>query len=146
MAGELEKLRDELIEFEKIIADFKKWKFVGIGAVFAAGLGLSVSHFGNPLLALLAVPMVTIYADFLIRDYDIRFCRIASYMRSASGEFGKYENWLSIAPTRRKHWVFGQIASICSSLVANGAVLWLAASCSAVGPGSASRQIALSQR
>jgi hypothetical protein len=127
MSGELEKLRDELIEFEKIIAEFQKWKLIGIGALFAAGLGLSETNLGgNSTLALLAVPMLTVYADLLIRDYDIRLCLIARYMRPDPGEFGKYERFLRTAATKGRHWVFGHVASAGSSVLANGAVVWLA--------------------
>lgn len=135
--SELEKLRDELIEFEKIIAEFQKWKLIGIGAVFAAGLGLSESLHGNSPLALLAVPMLTVYADFLIRDYDIRLCLIARYMRPRPGEFGEYERFLSTAPTRGRHWVFGHLASAGSSILANGAVIWLACASGIVKSGGA---------
>jgi hypothetical protein len=59
MAGELETLRDELIEFEKAIAECQKWKLIGIGAVFATGLGLESKCESGSMLALLATPMLT---------------------------------------------------------------------------------------
>jgi hypothetical protein len=138
MTGQLEKLRDELIEFERIIAEFQKWKLIGIGAVFAAGLSLSEGSDlgGNAALALIAIPMVTVYADFLIRDYDLRLCLIARYMRPLAGEFGDYERFLSESVTKGKHWLFGHVASACSSLAANGAVLWLASTSSVVKAGA----------
>jgi hypothetical protein len=54
IANELEKLRDELIGFEKIIAEFQKWKLIGLGAVFAAGLGFSEASNGTGFNAVLA--------------------------------------------------------------------------------------------
>jgi hypothetical protein len=127
MDSQLEKLRDELIEFEKIIAEFQKWKLIGISAVFAAGLAASEKAVAgtSAILALFAIPVVTIYADLLIRDYDIRLSLIARYLRSSNGPIGEYERGLPQLTTKGLHWSFGHLATFISSAAANGAVLLL---------------------
>ncbi len=128
MGTEHEKLRDELIGMETIIAEFQKWKLIGLGAVFAAGLGLSDSKIVgvSAILALFAVPVVTIYADLLISDYIVRLSLIASYMLRSGGPYSRYERFLHEKGGKRTFlWLFGHVAIALSSVVANGAVLLL---------------------
>ena len=126
MSSELEKLRDEIIGFEAIIAEFQKWKLIGIGSVFAAGLGFATTEQGggSGILALFAIPIVTIYADLLTRDYFIRIVLIGRFMSFGTGIFGDHERFLSQQRAWGLQWVFGPSASVLSSVAANGAV-WL---------------------
>jgi hypothetical protein len=124
--GQAEKLRDELIEFQKAMADLQKWKLIGLGAIFAAGLGFAEKSTGystepTPLLALFAVPMVCAYADLLICDYDVRLGLIARFMHSDCGLFSKYEAFLGTTTKRR--FVLGHAAKFASSYLANASVL-----------------------
>jgi hypothetical protein len=124
MASETEKLRDELIGLEASIAEFQKWKLLAIGSVFAVGLGASRPTEHQPFLAALAaIPLVTVYADLLIRDYDARLCVLGAFLGTQKGAFREYENFIHGLSRRVRWYVFGNLATTLASLAANSAVL-----------------------
>ena len=126
MASDREKLRDELIGMQAAQADIQKWKIIGIGAVFAVGLGFSHSTAGDTSFALFAIPFISVYADLLARDYDLRISVIASFLRSGDDAIASYERAVSRLGSRGiQWWVLGHTAIAVSSVLSNAAVILL---------------------
>ena len=80
----MEKLRDEIIEAQKIRADLIKWKLVLVAALGASGLGLGASQEGSMYMLLGLIPFVCSYVDLETRHLELRVHVIAAFMRHYS--------------------------------------------------------------
>ncbi len=86
----MDKLRDEIIEAQKIRADLIKWKLVLVAALGASGLGLGVSEKEGAIprdglyILLGLIPFVCTYVDIAARHLNIRMQVIADFMKSYS--------------------------------------------------------------
>lgn len=87
----LEKLRDEIIETQKIQAAFVRWKLLLVAGLGAAGLGLSPNNSDGTPALLGLLPFVCLYADSLIYNSGIRMLAVARYLRHDA-------NWNSPPP------------------------------------------------
>jgi hypothetical protein len=89
----LDKIRDEIIETQKIQAALARWKLVLVAALGAAGLGIQPSNSDRGGAALLGLlPFVCLYADSLVYNSGIRVLAIARYLRRDA-------NWSSSVET-----------------------------------------------
>lgn len=77
----MEQLRSEIVESEKLRADFLKWKLVIVAALGAVGLGLNTQH-GPIAIILMGIPLVCIYVDLLCYHIDLRIQVIGAFFRS----------------------------------------------------------------
>jgi hypothetical protein len=109
-----EKLRDEVIGFQKAKSDILLWKLIAIGGVGAAGLGVT----GQPAkeAVLVIIPFVAAYCDAVGHDYDLRIALIATFLRRAGGEFSEYESF--VAGTRSRWSLVGLAAHLGASIIA----------------------------
>jgi hypothetical protein len=79
----LDKLRDEVIETQRIQATFARWKLALIAVLGGAAIGIPPSQLKNESWALLGLlPFVCVYADSLVYNSGIRVLAIAQYLRS----------------------------------------------------------------
>jgi hypothetical protein len=123
VSDERDKLREEIIAFQQAQAEIKKWKVIGIGAVFALGLGYSAQQAGDTSLALFAIPFVTVYCDLLIRDYDLRIAILGRFISKGEDGLARYEQFIhGLGPKGISWWISGHIADTMSSIVTNLAI------------------------
>ena len=84
----MDKLRDEVIQAQKIRADLIKWKLVLVAALGASGLGLGRSNTENGLsreswyILLALIPLVCTYVDIAARHLNIRMLVIGDFMKT----------------------------------------------------------------
>jgi hypothetical protein len=130
----LDKIRDEIVETQKIQAEFTRWKLLLIAAVGAAGLGVApVASGGHPTVLLGLLPFVCLYADALVYNSGVRVLATARWLRigreshapagGADGDFksdhsefralSKYEHFLR---AHRKHFNLEVIALVGASV------------------------------
>jgi len=134
MASEEEKLRDEIIEFQKARADILRWKLIAIGGVGAAGLSLSASSgqgADGKYMVLAIIPFVAAYCDAVGRDFDLRIALIARFLWLKEGPFFQYESF--VAGGRKYWWLVGLAANLGASLIACTLVFLVGCSPSVTG-------------
>jgi hypothetical protein len=73
-------LRDELVEDQKMRADFFKWKIILIAGIGAASAGVGGVQIAHPALMLALIPAICVYVDFLSRDQTLRIIVISQYL------------------------------------------------------------------
>jgi hypothetical protein len=136
-----DKLRDEIIAFQKARSDILLWKLIAMGGVGAAGLGLlSVTPSGKEAI-LGIIPFVAVYCDAVSHDYDLRIALIATFLRRPGGPFSEYE---SFTASVRSHWTLvGLSAHIGSSLLACILILLVGCHTPATDGNGATRPILL---
>jgi hypothetical protein len=119
MASEEEKLRDEIIEFQKARADILRWKLIAIGGVGAAGLSfpkLSVNGVEGTGIVLSLIPIVAAYCDAVGRDLDLRIALISTFLELSGGAFSRYESF--VGQVSASWWLMGLVANLGTSLIA----------------------------
>jgi hypothetical protein len=91
----MDKLREEIIEAQKIRADLIKWKLVLVAGLGAAGLGLKGNYDDRMLLILSLIPFVCVYVDLLARHLNLRMHVIAEFIRQYDNDVmhSKYEEF-----------------------------------------------------
>ncbi len=86
-------LRNEIVESQKIRADFLKWKLIIVATIGAAGLGLGSygrdgdggdSTMSKPEYLLCIVPFVCAYTDLLCRHLSVRILIIGAFIKHAA--------------------------------------------------------------
>lgn len=77
----MDKLREEIIEAEKMRADLIKWKLLLVAGLGATGLGLNGSSHDGITELLCLIPFVCVYVDLLARHLNLRIHVIAEFMR-----------------------------------------------------------------
>jgi len=77
----MDKLRDEIVEAQKIRADLIKWKLILVAAIGSAGLGLKGNPNDDIKLLLCLIPFVCVYVDIAARHLNLRMHVIAEFMR-----------------------------------------------------------------
>lgn len=117
----LEKIRDEIIETQKIQADFTRWKLLLIAAVGAAGLGVTPVAVGrNAAVLLVLLPFVCLYADALVYNSGVRVLATAQWLREESEpalpEFSMLSRYEEFLKAHRKHFDLEVIALVCTSV------------------------------
>ena len=68
-------LRSEIVEAQKLGADFLKWKLIGIAAVGSLALGLSEKKADEYPLLLCLIPLICAYTDIISLDLVTRITR-----------------------------------------------------------------------
>ena len=100
----MDKLREEIIEAEKIRADLIKWKLILVAGLGAAGLGLNGNSRNDMTLLLCLIPFVCVYVDLVARHLNLRIHVIAEFMRGQKEEWtADYEKY---AESMEKNRVF----------------------------------------
>ena len=100
----MDKLREEIIEAEKIRADLIKWKLILVAGLGAAGLGLNGNSRDDMTLLLCLIPFVCVYVDLVARHLNLRIHVIAEFMRGQKEEWtADYEKY---AESMEKKGVF----------------------------------------
>lgn len=77
-----EKLRDEIIESQKVRTDLIKWKLILVAAIGAASLE-SVPGMSPRIILLALIPFVCLYVDTVCFHNDIRIMAIGAYLRTS---------------------------------------------------------------
>ncbi len=90
----MEKLRDEIIESQKIRADLIKWKLILTAVLGAAGLGLEKGNMEDTALLLCLIPFVCIYVDLAARHQNLRIFVIAKFIREEKKHTSKDDSWM----------------------------------------------------
>jgi hypothetical protein len=80
------RLRDEILQAQRVRSDLLKWKLALVGTLSAVGLGLAGSRqTSHADLVLCAVPLVSVYVDLLASHLSIRILVIGTYFRAGDG-------------------------------------------------------------
>lgn len=121
----LEKLRDEIVESQKVRTDFLKWKLFLVAAIGAAafGIGSRDSQSQSPPLVLLGlIPFVCLYVDAVCIHNQMRILIIARFMRRGSlGQTAKaYEEYCR---TQRSAWSLEDFALVGTTIFLSVLVL-----------------------
>ena len=91
MSPDADRLREEILQAQRVRSDLLKWKLVIVGALSAAGLGLAGSRAtGHADLVLCAVPLVSLYVDLLAYHLSLRILVIGGYFRLEAGGYEEY--------------------------------------------------------
>jgi hypothetical protein len=103
----MSELRQEIIEAQKVRAEFLRWKLILVAALGAVGLGFSHPesvHVPNAYLVLLLVPLVCFYVDLLCKHMSLRIIVIGTFLRSrsSSADDAAYERFVSDARTMER--------------------------------------------
>ena len=126
LSGDVEWLRQEIIESEKTQADFLKWKFILIAAVGSVSLGFtSENHYGEGAQILLCVvPLLCAYVDLITLHIMGRIITVGKYLMCMGD---KYENFVFAVRSRSgtSPYAFEAIALHGSSFILNGVLLGL---------------------
>ena len=112
-----EKLRDEILGFQKAQFELIRWKLIATGAtIITAFSGTNTLELS--WLALTILPIIVVYCDLIGRDYDIRISLIAIFLRRQGGEYGAYEDFLREPfVSKAQPWVLGNTAMRMSSVI-----------------------------
>src|SRR5215212_5242600 len=87
-------LRAEIVEAQKLGADFLKWKLIGIASVASVALGIAgAAPTDKALVTLCVIPLICAYTDIVSLDLVTRIAVIAAYLRRKNDE---YENFVSL--------------------------------------------------
>jgi hypothetical protein len=81
----MERLREEILQAQKIRSDLLKWKLALVGAIGAAGFGFGGANTdadSHPELVLCTVPLVCVYVDLLCLHLSMRIVVIGTFLRS----------------------------------------------------------------
>jgi hypothetical protein len=91
----MDRLRDEILQAQKIRSDLLKWKLGLVGGIGAAGLGFAGSvELQHADLVLCALPPVAVYVDLLALHLTLRMLVIGAYFRtSRAAEAGPYRGY-----------------------------------------------------
>lgn len=108
----MDKLRDEIVEAQKIRADLIKWKLILVAGLGGAGIGIENTE-DFPLLLCL-IPFVCAYVDAAARHLNLRMHVIAHFLRespavSTDAWAGRYER---LCKDVNASGVFGLEASV----------------------------------
>jgi hypothetical protein len=84
------KLREEIIESEKMQSDFFKWKLIGVAAIASVSLGFAettkpTSYGVRWLLCL--IPLLCAYVDLICIHFELRIITIGAYLRSTGDAY-----------------------------------------------------------
>jgi hypothetical protein len=99
----MDKLRDEILQAQKIRSDLLKWKLGLIGTIGAAGLGFAgAAELQHADLVLCALPPVAVYVDLLALHLTLRMLVIGAYFRTSEApEARAYREYETIARDAR---------------------------------------------
>jgi hypothetical protein len=86
MQENTDKLRDEILEAQKIRADLVKWKLISVAGIGAAALGLKNLSIEEPLLLFSLIPFACLYVDAETRHLNLRMLVIAAFIRQQDKE------------------------------------------------------------
>ncbi len=121
-------LRQEIIESQKMQADFLKWKLITVAAVFPISLGLTSKHC-NPTedstkLLICLIPLLCAYVDLICLHNLCRAITIGAFLKFSGN---KYECF--VFAVRKSQgtdpFVFERLALKVSSIVVNAIVFLL---------------------
>ncbi|GAA5510076.1 hypothetical protein [Novipirellula caenicola] len=117
--GAADKLRDESMQYQAAKRDLLKWKLILTGTVSAFGLGFTQSTVPHAHLALCVVPLIAVYCDLLIRDYDLRIAIKGFFVVRYDVEgYAEYEQFINSSPiSPLKWWLFSDVAISWTSLL-----------------------------
>jgi len=122
-----EKLRDEIIESQKSVADFVKWKLISVAAVAAVALGFgpttSTPDSANLLMCL--VPLICIYIDLNSVHITMRCLTIGIYLKTFGNSYEQFVFQLRDKLKGTNPFTFELMASYSSSLLINFIILLL---------------------
>jgi hypothetical protein len=127
----VEDLRSEVRACQSAQAELRKWKFVVLGTVAALGVGLAEKATEGSRLAIFILPLVALYPDLLVRDYDLRIALITKFMRDNKDIRSTYEDFVAKISKTEYPWVLGQSAMIlstaaaCIAAVVLGTLFWM---------------------
>ncbi|MEI6756496.1 MAG: hypothetical protein FDX18_07200 [Chlorobium sp.] len=112
-----DKLRDEILGFQKAQFELIRWKLIATGAtIITAFSGTNAQQLS--WLAFTILPVVVVYCDLISRDYDIRIALIAFFLQRQGGEYGAYEEFLrEPGVSRSRPWLLGNTAMRMSSAI-----------------------------
>lgn len=115
-------LRNEIVEAEKIEAEYIKWKLIAVSSVasISLGFGTGSSATASPYkleLLLCAIPLICAYIDFASINVVLRIATIGAYFRKIGSEYEKFV--LSCSKDDAKHFIFQTAAQYGSSIVFN---------------------------
>ena len=127
MADELVgKLRDEIIECQKVRSDFIKWKLILVAAVGSAALGLGgdgTTATGLPVL-LAFISLICVYVDSVCIHNDARIMVIAEFLRGHGHDSAVARKYEELCDKRRTTFSSeGIVLAACSALLSVLAVL-----------------------
>lgn len=88
-------LRNEIIEAQKMEAEYIKWKLIAVSSVASISLGFTP---GSPSptsstkldLLLCAIPLICAYIDFASINVMLRIATIGAYLRRVGSEYEKF--------------------------------------------------------
>jgi len=90
----IEKLREEIIESQKLRIDLFKWKLLLVAVLAATGLGLgqnaSSAFLPSIEYVLCVIPFVCIYVDFLCFHNSLRIIVIGKFLKKNGNDYEKF--------------------------------------------------------
>jgi hypothetical protein len=97
-AFQMEILRQEIIEAQKIRAQFVQWKLTLVAVLAGVGLGFYPSIASHSTAVLILIPFVCVYVDVCVRHLNLRVLIIAEFLRSTrhgatEKYFAEYEDF-----------------------------------------------------
>jgi hypothetical protein len=101
----VEKLREEILQSERVRSDLLKWKLGLVGVVGAVGLGFSgTDTLGRVDLVLCTIPPVCVYVDLLCLHLTLKILVIGRFLESLGWStdptmrpIAKYEAYVRLA-------------------------------------------------
>ncbi|WP_028573874.1 hypothetical protein [Desulfonatronovibrio hydrogenovorans] len=90
----MDKLRDEIIETQKVRSDLIKWKLVLTAVLGATGLGFKGSPHDNISLLLCLIPLVCVYVDLTAQHLNLRIQAISSFIRDYESSGSEDWKWM----------------------------------------------------
>jgi hypothetical protein len=94
--AQLNSLREEILQAERVRSDLLKWKLALVGALGAAGLGFAGSDGpAGAVLVLCLVPLVCLYVDLLCSHLSLRILVIGSFIQTRLPDEGGEEALLA---------------------------------------------------
>jgi len=122
-----EKLRDEIIESQKTVADFVKWKLISVAAVAAVALGFrsTTPTPDSAKLLMCLVPLICIYIDLNSMHIMMRVLTIGIYLKTSCNPYEHFVFQLRDELKRTNPFTFELMALYGSSLLINFIILLL---------------------
>ncbi len=114
----LGQLATEVVEAQKIRADYLKWKIVVVAALFGVGLGLvktegTAQRYAD--LVLCVIPLMTAYVDTLCLHVTLRIAVIGAFRRENLGADDQYRRYEDFVADNRRAFLLDRVALVGSS-------------------------------
>ncbi len=118
-------LRNEIVEAEKMEAEYVKWKLIAVGSVASISLGFTPGSAPSATLnklelLLCAIPLICIYIDFVSINVILRIATIGAYLRKTGS---KYEQFVLSATEKGATPFSFQISALYGSSIAFNLIL-----------------------